>query len=85
MPFPLEPQEGLTPPGPDEARRRRYMQGLVRELDGLERPLRQGGGLKRIERQRAAGKMLARERIAALLGRRRGVVGTRAVGRARSV
>ena len=68
MSFPLEPQEGLTSPGQDEVRRRgHYMRGLVRELDSLEQPLRQGGGAKQIERQRAAGKMLARERIAALL------------------
>lgn len=43
------------------------MQGLVREVEDLERTLRRGGGPRRIERQRAAGKMLARERVAALL------------------
>ena len=68
MAFPLAPQEGLAPPGEKERQLRgAYMQGLVRELDGLERTLRLGGGPRNIERHRASGKMLARERVAALL------------------
>ena len=68
MPFPLAPQGGLARPSADErALRRRYMQGLVREVETLERALRLGGGPERMERQRAAGKMPARERAAALL------------------
>ena len=68
MPFPLAPQQGLTPPDEEERKlRRTYMQALARELEGLERTLELGGGPHRIERQRASGKMLARERVAALL------------------
>ena len=68
MPFPLAPQGGLARPSADErALRRQYMQGLVREVETLERTLRLGGGPERMERQRAAGKMPARERAAALL------------------
>lgn len=68
MPFPLAPQQGLTPPDEEERKlRRAYMQALARELEGLERTLELGGGPHRIERQRASGKMLARERVAALL------------------
>ncbi len=63
-----EPQPGLTLPDEDErGRRRRFMQGLVAELDALSERVKSGGGAERIERRRRAGKLTARERIAELL------------------
>lgn len=63
-----QPQPGLAPPDEDErGRRRRFMQGLVAELDALNERVKAGGGAERTARQHKAGKLTARERIAALL------------------
>lgn len=63
-----QPQPGLTPPDEEErGRRRRFMQGLVADLDALSERVKAGGGAERIARQHKAGKLTARERVAALL------------------
>ena len=63
-----QPQPGLTPPDEEErGRRRRFMQGLVADLDALSERVKGGGGAERIARQHKAGKLTARERVAALL------------------
>jgi acetyl-CoA carboxylase carboxyltransferase component len=45
------------------------MQHLVRQVQGIEARLRQGGGAERIAKQHRAGKLTARERIEKLLDR----------------
>lgn len=63
-----QPQPGLTPPDEKErGRRRRFMQGLVADLDALSERVKGGGGAERIAKQHKAGKLTARERVAALL------------------
>lgn len=66
----FEPQPGLTPPDARErAARAGHMQHLVRQVQGIEARLRQGGGAERIAKQHRAGKLTARERIEKLLDR----------------
>ncbi len=66
----FEPQPGLTPPDARErAVRAAHMQHLLRQVQGIEARLRQGGGVERIAKQHRAGKLTARERIEKLIDR----------------